>query len=221
LRVNRGTLEVESTVSSYMPFHYFGARCARRSPCGFRHGASGAFAAPRPLGRAHPIALDRPSVSMFAQRLAPEFAAACAVTALASPSYAARRASPRSRVPRRAHACAACRGEGWEGSAPSTQALREHLAILWGQQQRCVETSDATPRTWQHRQAFAQWASRWKRWGGRVGVFRARDHVPIDVRRRRPAGLVWGGQLRISSVLGTCFWSDFGFGFGPHFWNQF
>jgi hypothetical protein len=108
-----------------------------------------------------------------------------------------------------------------EGSEPSTQALREHLTILRGQQQRCVETSDAMPRAWQHRQAFAQWASRWKRWGGRVGVLRVRDHAPKMFAGGRPAGLARGSQLRSSSVIGNSFWYDFGFGFGHHLWGPF
>jgi hypothetical protein len=73
-----------------------------------------------------------------------------------------------------------------DGTAPSTAALLTKVKGLWALQERHVEHSGDMPRSWLHRQSFAVWASRWRRrWGGRMGALRARDHVPLEVRRSK------------------------------------
>jgi hypothetical protein len=77
-------------------------------------------------------------------------------------------------------------GRNEDGCAPSTTALLKELRCIWGRQDRRVGQGGTLPRSWQHRQAFAVWASRWrKRWGGIVGVLRVRDHIPVEVRQEK------------------------------------
>ena len=97
-----------------------------------------------------------------------------------------------------------------DGSAPSTTALREHIRTIWNQQERRVGPRRAMPLAWQNRQAFAQWASRWrKRWGGRVGALSVRGHVPVDVRRQKARGHPLSNKTAHLMLFWHRFWAPF------------
>ena len=117
------------------------------------------------------------------------------IVALGAPEDASQcRVLRRARVFRAEHAVAqfVVQTNESSGVAPSTQALRREFLAAWRQQEECVVTSDTMPRAWEHSQTFAVWASRWRRrWGGRVGVLRPREHVPVEVRRQKALG-GWG-----------------------------
>jgi hypothetical protein len=109
-----------------------------------------------------------------------------------------RRVLQRARVFHAEHALAQQaveRNEG--GSAPSTAALRREASAIWGKLEQRIGTSSDMPRAWAQCQSFAVWASRWrKRWGGRVGALRPREHVPVEVRQREAVGGAWAEEMR-------------------------
>ena len=78
------------------------------------------------------------------------------------------------------------------GLAPRTQELRTEAKAVWQRHEEFVVEGQPVPRAWLYPQAFAVWASRWgRRWGGRGGALRAREHVPVEVRRAKAAGSVF------------------------------
>ena len=72
------------------------------------------------------------------------------------------------------------------GVAPTTSSLRTEALAEWRRHQDLVDEEEPAPHAWQFAPAFAVWACRWRRrWGGRVGALRLREHVPVHLRRQK------------------------------------
>lgn len=77
------------------------------------------------------------------------------------------------------------------GVAPTTSSLRMEALSEWRRHQDLVDEEEPAPHAWQFAPAFAVWACRWRRrWGGRVGALRLREHVPVHLRRLKVLAVI-------------------------------
>ena len=111
------------------------------------------------------------------------------IVALGSPStpweHRVLRAARVFKVEHDLHAWVARRNEE-RGVAPTTASLRAEALAEWLRHQELVDVDEDAPYALRSAQPFVVWACRWrKRWGGRLGALRPREHVPVPLRRQK------------------------------------